>query len=438
MSERVSSRTQGKLAGVSPAAADGASGAPGSSNGAAGGSVGALRRVDIDALVALSERADADISLLREDMLKPHPRKRAPVFNGSQVAALCGIDPKQVTRLSRREDLPSGTVQGARRLFTLSEARQWIKTLGPYAPRPSGAGAAVVSCVNFKGGSTKTTTAFNLAQALSLRNRRVLLIDLDPQASATALTGMLPAAEVMDEQTVAPITYPPLESAPKDLRYAIQPTYWDGLDLVPSCPSVFNAEILLPIHSRDPRIEWWTLLARAIEPLRQEYDVIIFDTAPALSYLTINAVMASDGLLMPVPPDNLDYVSSVSFWTMLSETLLGLKNNRGFVKSFAFMRVLISRVDSSESNKLVKQWIAQTYAGLMAPVEIPRSPVNTVGALEFSSVYDITRYDGDRRTYAKARSAFDSLAEHLDDLIAATVWAPAAASSSGLSANAAP
>ncbi len=391
------------------------------------GRLAAVPRVDVDALLALSARAEADIGALREDMLKPHPRKNPPVFYGAQVAELCGIDPKQVTYLSRRGDLPPGEVVGARRMFTLADAREWIKVLAGVSPRPPGASAAVISCVNFKGGSTKTTTAFNLAQGLTLRGRRVLLVDLDPQASATTLTGMLPAAEVLDEHTVAPITYPPLDEAPKDLRYAVQSTYWDGLDLIPAAPHLFNAEILLPIHSRDIRIEWWTLLARALEPLKQDYDVIIFDTAPALSYLAINAVIASDGLLMPVPPDNLDYVSSVSFWTMLSETLRGLSENRQFSKSFAFMRVLLSRVDTSESNKLIKQWIAQTYAGFMAPAEIPRSTVNTVGAVQFQSVYDIARYEGDRRTYAKVRAAFDALVDHIDELVATTVWAPAAA-----------
>jgi chromosome partitioning protein len=392
----------------------------------------AVRRVDLDMLLHLAERADADVSSLRHDMLKPHPRKNAPAFNGSQLADLCGIDPKRVTHLSRRGDLPPGTMVGSRRMFTLQEARVWIAELGQRKHRPEGARAAVIACVNFKGGSTKTTTAFNLAQALTLRSRRVLLVDLDPQASATTLTGLLPAAEVMDEHTVAPITYPPLDKAPQDLGYAVQSTYWDGLDLIPAAPQLFNAEILLPIHSRNPSIKWWGLLDKALDPLRDQYDVIIIDTAPSLSYLAINAVIAADALLMPVPPDNLDYLSSVSFWSMLSETMSGLLQHQGVEKSFAFIRVLLSRVDNSESNKLVKQWISQTYAGHMAPVEIPRSSVNTVGAVQFASVYDITKYEGDRRTYAKVRAAFDGLADHIDDLIETTVWAPAAAAAAQL------
>jgi chromosome partitioning protein len=282
---------------------------------------------------------------------------------------------------------------------------------------------ATISVVNFKGGSTKTTTAFNLAQGLTLRGRRVLLVDLDPQGSATTLTGLLPAAEVLEEHTVGPVTYPPLSEAPKDLRYAVQSTYWDGLDLIPAAPQLFNAEIFLPMHSRDPDIAWWDIINRAIDPLREDYDVIIFDTAPALSYLAVNAVIASDGLLMPIPPENLDYASSVAFWSLLSETIGALKRNRGYEKDFAFMRVLLSRVDSQLfSATVVRDWIIRTYGPYVLPVEIPKSPVSTVGAVQFQTVYDIARYEGSMKTYAKIRDAYDRFVEMIDQSIVTSVW----------------
>lgn len=383
-------------------------------------------RFDLARLMELSSNASNTIDGLRQEMLKPHPRKNPPVFNGSQMAVLCGIDPKQVTYLAlKRQDLalPAGEVVGARRLFTLAQARVWIDKLGGFTKRPPGAGAAVLACVNFKGGSTKTTTAFNLAQGLTLRGRRVLLVDLDPQASATTLTGMLPAAEVTEDQTAASIAYPPEHNPPQDLRYAVQSTYWDGMDLIPAAPHLFNAEILLPIHSRNPDVAWWDILRRALEPLKAEYDVVIFDTAPALSYLALNAMVASDGLIMPIPPENLDYASSVAFWALLSETLEALFKNRGVVKDFAFMKVLLSRVDSnSVASQVVKQWIAHTYGAHVLPIEIPKNQVNTIGAMEYGTVYDITRYDGDQRTYNKIRAAFDAFVALIDEQIVNNVW----------------
>ncbi len=377
------------------------------------------QRFTLPALVALADSANAILEGLRSKMLEPHPRKRPPTFTGAQVATLCGIDSKQITYLAKRGDLPPGTHtgNGRRRTFTLVEARQWIARLSKIPERPPGARGATLSIVNFKGGSTKTTTAFNLAQGLTLRGRRVLLVDLDPQGSATTLTGLLPAAEIMEEDTVGPITYPPLEQAPKDLRYAVRETYWDGLDIIPAAPHLFNAEIFLPIHSRDPDIAWWDILNRAIEPLRADYDVIIFDTAPALSYLAVNAVIASDGLLMPIPPDNLDYASSVAFWNLLSETLGALKRNRGYEKDFAFMRVLLSRVPTGQfSASIVRDWIIRTYGAYVLTVEIPRSDVSSLGAVQFGTVYDVAR------SYEKVRDAYDRFVEMIDESIMSAIW----------------
>ncbi len=383
------------------------------------------QRFSLEDLVALTETANSTLEGLRSKMLEPHPRKRAPTYTGAQVAALCGVEASQIRYLASRGDLPAGTMGGSgkRRQFTLSETREWVHKLSALPRKPEGARAATIAIVNFKGGSTKTTTAFNLAQGLTLRGRKVLLIDLDPQGSATTLTGMLPAAEVLEENTVGPITYPPLADAPKDVGYAIQSTYWDGLDLIPAAPHLFNAEIFLPIHSRNPDIAWWDILNKAIEPQRRQYDVIIFDTAPALSYLAVNAVIAADGLLMPIPPENLDYASSVAFWNLLSETLSALKRNRNYDKDFAFMRVLLSRVDTNSiASSVVKDWIIRTYGPYVLTVEIPKSQVSSVGAVQFGTVYDISRYDGAARTYAKIRDAYDKFVEMIDQSIIASIW----------------
>lgn len=388
------------------------------------------QRFSLDALLQLAATANHSLDTVRSDMLEPHPRKIPPTFTGAQVARLAGIEPKQMTYLAKRGDLPSGTheTNGSRRSFSLAEARQYVARLSKIPKRPHGAGAATIAIVNFKGGSTKTTTAFNLAQGLTLRGRRVLICDLDPQASSTTLTGLLPAAEVMEDQTAAPLFIPPLKDAPKDLRYAVQPTYWDGLDIIPAAPALFGAEIFLPIHSRDPDIAWWDMLNVAMEPLRQDYDVIIFDTAPALSYLAVNAVIASDGLIMPVPPETLDFASSVAFWNLLSETLGALASSRRYHKDFAFMRVLLSKVDSKLASSLVRDWIIKTYGPYMLPVEIPKNPAGSLSAVKFGTVYDLGKYSGGvgADTYGKIRDAFDKFVEMIDQSIQASVWKVAA------------
>lgn len=382
-------------------------------------------RFSINELGDLSKTAEAVLEGVRSRMLSPHPRKTSPHYTGAQLAELCGIDSKQIPYLASRGDLPPGCVEGRgkRRFFTVAEAREWIARLSKRPRRPEGCRAASIGVVSFKGGSCKTTTAVNLAQGLTLLGRRVLLVDLDPQGSATTLMGMLPAADVLEEHTVGPITYPPLSEAPKDLWYAVQSTYWDGLSVIPAAPYLFNAEIFLPIHSRDRNVHWWNLLNQAIDPLRDEFDVIIYDTAPALSYLAVNAIMASDGLLMPLPPENLDYASSVAFWDLLSETLSSLREQRGIEKDFAFMRVLLSKVDStSVSSAIVRDWIIKTYGRYVMTTEIPKSQVTGVGAVQFGTVYDISRYEGSAKTYSRIRDAYDTLVDQIDQAVMTSVW----------------
>lgn len=377
-------------------------------------------------LIALAESANEMLDEARSRMLEPHPRKRAPMISSAKLAELCQINVSQIPHLAKRDDLPKGTVEsrGRRRNFTLAEARQWIAKLSKHPRRPEGCKAATISVVNFKGGSTKTTVAFNLAQGLTLLGYKVLLIDLDPQGSATTLTGMLPAAEVLEEHTVAPITYPAGSdfAPPTDLRPVVQDTYWDGLSIIPAAPTLFNAEIMLPIRSRDRHVAWWNFLNAALDKVRDDFDVIVLDTAPALSYLAVNGVMAADGLLMPVPPQNLDFASSVAFWNLLAETLKGIEEHKGITKDFAFMRVLLSRVTNSVATSIVKDWIIKTYGPYMLTTEIPASQAQEVGTVQFNSVYDVERYEGSAKTYAKIREAFDKLVEDIDQSILSSVW----------------
>src|SRR5450759_2684280 len=98
---------------------------------------------------------------LREKMLAPKPRKLAPKFTTTQLSNLCGIDRGRLNYLIKSSDLPPGELHGTgrSRSFTLAETRQWIKTELKIAPKPAGHPAEIIICCNFKGGSTKTTTA---------------------------------------------------------------------------------------------------------------------------------------------------------------------------------------------------------------------------------------------------------------------------------------
>lgn len=382
------------------------------------------RPVTLDRIYEVNAHANIVLEAARERMLEPHPRKRPPVYTGNQVAALCGIAKTRLNYLAGRPNcaLPVGNVEGRNRLFSLAEARQWVQGVSEqYFPRPAGAKAFIISCSNLKGGSTKTTTALHLAQGLTLRGRKVLLVDLDSQCSLTTLCDRMPESEVKDEETILPY----FNGDEDDLRYAAKPTYWDGIDLIPATFSVFNVEVTLPIAaSEDPDFEFWSLLENGLAPLRDDYDVIILDTPPSLSYLTFNAIFAANGIVMPLPPESLDFASSAMFWRLFSDLFrivdrrLERNGQPKLHKVFDFVNVVLSKVNTQNvATSIVRSWIVAAYEEMVLPVEIPISGVTSGKASEFGSIYDISQYHGDRRTYQRIREACDRFVELVDQQI---------------------
>jgi chromosome partitioning protein len=377
-----------------------------------------------------AERAVAMMNEIRSAMLAPTARKSPPIFNLSQLAALCGIEKGSLSHRMSRGDLPAGRLNesGSRREFSLAEARSWIREYRREGLRPAGAEAVTIAVGNFKGGVSKTTTAVTLAQGLTLLGHKVLVIDTDPQGSLTTLFGILPDTEVEEYDTILPLAM----GSETSIRYAIRPTYWDGIDLVAAAPVLFGAEFALPARqTQEPGFEFWRVLDLGIDDVRADYDVIVIDTPPALSYTTINAFMASNGIIMPLPPNALDFASASQFWSLFADLTSELITKRGLSKSFDFIHVLLARVDSSDAaSNIVRQWIGSTYAEKVLPVEIPKTAVTATTSAEFGTVYDISRYDGNAKTFKRARDAYDTFVSHIEGSVR-SVWQQQAAAARG-------
>ena len=387
----------------------------------------ALRAIDtsigVSQLIDIDQRATLMLGKVRDAMLSPHPAKAAPLFTTTTLCALCGIDRARLNYLIGKGDLPQGEAKGIgkSRTFTLAEARQWIRSESGLPLRSKGQPGFSIVAANFKGGSTKTTTVMTLAQGLTLRGHRVLVIDLDPQASLTSLCGLLPEKDVTEGDTVMPL----ITGDESDLSYAVRATYWDGMDIIPAMPALFAAEVHRPsqvVSQRsDATWQFWNIIGNGMGPLREAYDVIIFDTAPALSYLTINALMAGDGMIMPLPPRSLDYASSTQFWSLFSDLVESFQK-QGFDKRFDFVSVLLSSVASDTAAPVVRDWIMDTYQQMVLPVEIPSTSVAGATSAQFGSVYDVTKWEGNAKTYQRARQAYDGFVDLINQKITAK-WA---------------
>lgn len=368
--------------------------------------------ISLSSFAEISNRAGKVVERVRAGILAPLAKKVAPSFSTQQMMALQGLDSKQVDYRAKRGDLPSGSMSatGRRRVFSLQDVRTWSRELRKDKLRPEGAEAITLVAANFKGGVTKTTTAVTLAQGLSLRGHKVLLIDADPQASATSLFGILPYFEIKEENTILPLCRGEEES----IEFAIRETYWEGLDLVPAVADLHSAEFELPARQLQVRdFEFWNVLHNGIDNARLKYDVIIIDTPPSLSYLTINALMASDGIVMPLPPSALDFLSSTQFWGLVSVLTDGLQKH-GANKEFDFVDIVYSKVDGDDTRApTVKNWIAAAYGEKVVQFEIPKTATAGSASAEFGTVYD----QGPKAV----THAYDRLVEHIEEQIG-TAW----------------
>ncbi|KUF08955.1 AAA family ATPase [Pseudoponticoccus marisrubri] len=355
--------------------------------------------------------------------------------------------------LKQNPDLPQGRSEsvGGAKWFTLDEVLRLKAHFGQegsktkeYLPyRPTGLPAKLVAVANFKGGVGKTSTAAHLAMSAALDGYRVLVVDLDSQGSMTSIFG----GRVEDEwQTVFPLLarhyarhlrvenqrrldrgeapHPLDDTLTEALDVTagqlVQKTHWPNIDLIGAQLNLYWAEFQVPVWRMQSR-GWklWDALTETFEEdgVLENYDVIFFDTPPALGYLTINGLAAADILLVPLGASFLEFDSTGRFFDMLHATFGSIEEaenmaaraigREGLNFEWDAVRAVVTRYDAVQQGELAA--LMQSYLGqVLSPHRQDFTALIGQAGEQVQGIYEADYRDFNRETYVRGRQTFDA------------------------------
>ncbi len=369
----------------------------------------------------------AQLHAQRESLFPPDAAKALRRFTSGEAAKLLGVNDSYLRKLHLDGKGPTPDVtSGNRRLYSASDI-QALRVLlertarrpGDYLPgRRAGDRPQIIGVMNFKGGSGKTTTAAHLAQHLALHGYRVLAIDLDPQASLTALHGVQPEYDLPEGGTLYDaIRY----EDPLSIREVIRPTYFPNLDLVPGNLELMEFEHETPrALSQGSAGLFFFRVRQALSAVEDDYDVVVIDCPPQLGFLTMSALSAATGVLVTIHPEMLDVMSMSQFLRMTAD-LMDVIAESGADMRHDWVRYLLTRYEPTDApqNRIVA-FLRTMYGEQVLNAPMLKSTAISDAGLTKQTLYEVDRSAFTRSTYDRAIESLDAVNSEIAGLIQQT------------------
>lgn len=350
-------------------------------------------------------------------------------FSSGEAARLLNVSDGYLRQLSIDGIGPTPEVsQTGRRSYSLAqitELRSYIANAKPrdadviQPHRKPGEQLQTIACVNFKGGSAKTTTALYLAQYLALNGYRVLALDLDPQASMTAMLGLQPEFDLAEGDTLyGAIRY---DDARRSARSCIRKTYFDGLDLIPGNLELMEFEHDTPRAllegGRPAGGLFFQRVGKALNEVEADYDVVIIDCPPQLGYLTLGALCAATSLLVTIHPQMVD-VASMSQFLLMTADLMSVVRNAGGDLHHDFIRYVVTRHEPHDGpQSQVVALLRGLFGDDVLAATVWKSTAIADAGLTKQSLYELDRGAVGRATYDRAIESLDAVNGEIVGLI---------------------
>lgn len=380
----------------------------------------------------IARRAEALSKRLRavgEKAFPPTAQKTLRSFTSGEVAQIVGVSDGYLRQLSLDGLGPTPDLSSAgRRSYTLeqiNELREYLATTRPkealkfWPRRRPSEKLQVITVANFKGGSAKTTSSLYLAQGLALQGFRVLAIDLDPQASLSAMFGYQPEFDIAENTTLyGAIRYDDERVSMKDV---VRPTYFPGISIVPGNLELMEFEHQTPrnmLNSRSrPEDLFFRRVAAAVGEVDDDFDVVVIDCPPQLGFLTMGALNAATGMIVTVHPQMVD-VASMSQFLLMTSDLVSVIEEAGGRLEYDFLKFLITRHDPRDVPEQEIVGLLRDLFGrdVMAAAAWKSTAIANAG-LTKQSLYELSRGSVGRIVYERAMESINAVNEEAVGLI---------------------
>ena len=381
----------------------------------------------------------AQLRAMRDRLTPRSEEKVLRSFSSGEAARLVGVSDGYLRQLSLAGEGPQPeTGAGGRRFYTLRDINALRRHLARQAVDKGNAAKAraymkwrdgalgehlqVIAVTNFKGGSGKTTSSAHLAQGLALSGLRVLAVDLDPQASLSALFGYQPEIDLTGNDTLyGAIRY---DDERRELSGIVRKTHFDGLDLVPGNLELQEFEhvtprILAERHAGETGYEamFFSRVQAALCGVEKNYDVVVLDCPPQLGFLTLSALCAATSVIVTVHPQMLD-VASMSQFLFMTADLLAVVREAGGTLNFDFMRYLVTRFEPNDGPQAqIVGFLRSLFGGRVLTAPMVKSTAISDAGLTKQTLYEVGRENFARATYDRAMESLTAVNSEIEELV---------------------